>query len=150
MEVQHESIPGPDVIISFSIQSKEGVDLLNPDNPLSFKHGDIGLYEDIQLTKEVTREWSSDIDGKMEIYKWEENGKEVYKISILAQGEKNLDDSKKYGSCYLKLSDEVIDEISVEIVDEMTYSYVSSFSYNGTVIFSDENGYVDWDGVIIK
>ncbi len=150
MKIENDVVPGPDVILSFSLQDEGGIDLLNPNSDTSFKHEEISFYEDLSLTKEISAEWSPEPSGDVVINKWEIDQTMVYKISILAHGETEINDSTVYGSCYLKLSDGIVDKIAIEITKKSTSSYVSKFSYAGKVIFDDLESKSNWNGIIIK
>lgn len=128
----------PSTHFSFSIQNKDGVDLLNPDNDLSFKHDEIEVYESEKLVEEITSKWS--VGEELQIFKSEDDG--IYRMSLRPSYLRisKINDSMYVERCVLKLSDSTIDKLTVktvvaEAMENLIYLELSSILYNDSIIF---------------
>jgi hypothetical protein len=135
-----------DLALGFHIYDTNGKDLLDPQNSESYNHEEIRIYNDKNLTEDITNEFILNGEGNL-VHGPNEKG---FMIGIYGRMKHLVSNQLYEESYFLKLSEIDIDTIIVQVTEINNGAYISKFVYNNNVIFDTPQSRSAWNEIIVK
>lgn len=142
-----------DLNYSFFLQNESGLDLIDPEKAISYNYNDIKVFEDEDLTKDITLNFIYGNSAYGIVNGPNEKG---YMIALglemgnIISENKDEEISIHEQTYYLQLAVGVVDKITIQAISHSNGASLSKLIYNEEIIFSTTKEWKNWDGIIVK